>query len=247
MIIESFDRALASLGIKIEHVLTFRRFEAYFNALVAKNEVMNLTSITDEQGVYLRHFADSAAALLALPHLNREQNGTLSIIDVGCGAGFPGLPLKILCDDKGEESTKLVLLDSTTKKIEFLKGLCAELQLSNVSFISDRAEIAARKPQYREGFDLALSRAVADMRILAELCLPFVRRDGIFAAHKSARSETEISLSNHAFEVLGGQLFDVLPYQFEDMPPMGLALIKKVRPTHKTYPRAFPRIKKRPL
>ena len=230
---------IAPLGIEITRPETFERFRLYCARLIEKNAVMNITTITDPAEIYARHFADSLAPAAFLP---RPEN----MIDVGCGGGFPGLPLKIFFDDSAEGATCLTLLDSTAKKIDFLRELTAEMGLKNVSFETRRAEDAARDPKLRESFAMATSRAVTAMPALCELCLPFVKTGGIFAAHKSARSLEEVELGRRAAGALGGSYGQFYAYSMGDIDQL-IVPVEKKKPTPAEFPRPWARIKKKPL
>ncbi len=243
---EKFVSALSRLGLEIKNEGTFERFEKYANALIEKNKVMNLTAVDDPDEIFIRHFADSLAAAAALRGSGAEAPERL--IDVGCGAGFPGLPLKLFFDDAFEGGSELTLLDATAKKIAFLEELCAHLGIKNVKCIAGRAEELASDKNHRERYDLAVSRAVASLNMLSELCLPFVRLNGLFAPHKSGKAADEISVAAKALTALGANLSKTHPYSLgEGQPEMLILLIKKDRPTPPQYPRAFTRIKNKPL
>ena len=223
---------LEALGLPTEGVPALLR-----NAelLTEKNKVMNLTAITDPAGIATLHFLDSAA-LLNLAELQGR-----SVVDVGTGAGFPGLPLRIL-----EPSIRLTLLDSLNKRIDFLREVCGELGLSDVACVHGRAEEFAA--DHRESFDLAVSRAVASLPMLAVLCLPLVRVGGRFLAMKSVDSGEELSAAAKALQTLGGAVEDVRDYEIPGTDVRHrLVLIKKTAETPKKYPRAFAKIKKNPL
>ena len=207
----------------------------YGELLLETNQVMNLTAITDPGDVARLHFLDSAA-LLTLADLRDR-----SVIDVGTGAGFPGLPLRIL-----EPSIRLTLLDSLGKRVRFLESVCGALGLTDVACVHGRAgEFAAG---HREAFDIAVSRAVAALPILAELCLPFVKPGGWFLAMKSVDSDAELDVARSAVEHLGGQVYGTRDYPIPGCEVRHrLILIQKCRPTPKKYPRAFAKIKKDPL
>lgn len=236
---ELLSRLIAPLGLEITRKETFERFELYCARLIEKNEVMNITTITDPAEIYTRHFADSLAPAAFLP---RPQ----SSIDVGCGGGFPGLPLKIFFDDAAPDELRLTLLDSTAKKIDFLRELTAEMGLKNVSFETRRAEDAARDPALREKFDMATSRAVTAMPALCELCLPFVKIGGVFAAHKSARASEEVELGRRAAGHLGGSYGEFYSYAMGDVEAFIVPVTKK-KPTPAEFPRPWAKIKKKPL
>ena len=223
---------LAALGLDISRAETLERFS---ELLLEKNQVMNLTAITDPSAVAQLHLLDSAA-LLQFADLTGK-----NVVDVGTGAGFPGMPLRILKDD-----FDLTLLDSLGKRVNWLSEVCNELQLKRVQCVHARAEEFAM--QHREQFDIAASRAVAQLNMLAELCLPLVKVGGQFLAMKSVDTEDEIAAAKSAIRTLGGQIAGVEDYT---IPTSGvthrLVIIEKVSPTPKSYPRAFAKIKKSPL
>lgn len=213
------------------------RFEKYCEMLLSANEVMNLTAITDPDEVAVRHFADSLALLNVVDFSSKR------VIDVGCGAGFPGLPLRLARDD-----ISLTLLDALAKRIAFLEDVCAELSLNNVECIHARAEEQAAKEDYRESFDIAVSRAVADLSMLSELTLPFVKLGGAFVAMKSTNCDEELSSAENAITLLGGKLENRVDYPLHDTGIIHTALvIRKVRETPAKYPRRFAKIKSKPL
>ena len=205
--------------------------------LIAVNSVMNLTSITDPRGVAVRHFADSLSVSRLIPAGAR-------VIDVGCGAGFPSLPLAVARPD-----LDITALDSTGKRINFLNETAELFGIGSLHGIAARAEDAGREPGLRESFDVAVSRAVARMNILSELCLPFVRCGGVFIAMKGDPEE-ELSEALAGIAKLGGgatekSSFDLLG---EDEPERRtLVSVKKLSATPNEYPRDFARIKKKPL
>ena len=223
---------LTSLGLPGEGVPALLR---YAEALVETNKGMNLTAITEPADIATLHFLDSAALLKLVDFQNK------SVVDVGTGAGFPGMPLRIL-----EPSIRLTLLDSLGKRITFLQGACDELGLTDVRCVHSRAEDFAG--EHREGFDLAVSRAVANLRLLSELCLPLVKVGGQFLAMKSAGSDGEIGEAGKAIALLGGKVSAVRDYPIPGTEVTHrLVVIDKVSPTPKKYPRPFARIKKAPL
>ena len=209
--------------------------EAFARAVLERNQVMNLTAITDEADFARLHLLDSAA-LLNVAEIKGKR-----VIDVGTGAGFPGVPLCILRDN-----VNMTLLDSTGKRIDFLRETCLALGLTGVDCVHARAEeIAAAR---REAFDLATSRAVAALPVLCELCLPLVRVGGQFLAMKSAQSDDELDGAKRAIETLGARLNRVVDYTIPTSDVTHrVIVIDKVRPTPKQYPRAFGQIKKKPL
>ena len=207
----------------------------YADLLVEKNKVMNLTAITEPADIVALHFLDSAA-LLTLADWKGK-----TVADIGTGAGFPGLPLRIV-----DPSIRLTLLDAQNKRVEFLKEVCGELGLADVECVHARAEEFAA--DHREGFDLVTSRAVAALPLLCELCLPLVKVGGYFAAMKSVDADAELASAAHAIEVLGGAVDHVTDYAIPGTEVHHRVIfIKKCRETGKKYPRAFAKIKKNPL
>ena len=215
----------------------YEQFQKYFELLAEWNEKMNLTAITDESGVALKHFADS---LSLLNFVDIPQNSSLA--DVGTGAGFPGVVLKIARPD-----IKLTLIDSLNKRLVFLGEVCAQLGIE-AELIHSRAEDGARDEKLRESFDFAVSRAVARMNILSEYCLPYVKVEGAFCAMKGAQANEEFKESLNAINTLGGKLEK--KYFFE-LPENGgeraIAVVRKVKNTPQKYPRQSGKIKAKAL
>lgn len=213
------------------------QFQKYFELLVEWNEKMNLTAITDESGVALKHFADS---LSLLNFVDIPQNSTLA--DVGTGAGFPGVVLKIARPD-----IRLTLIDSLNKRLVFLNEVCSQLGI-DAELIHSRAEDGARDEKLRESFDFVASRAVARMNVLSEYCLPYVKVGGAFCAMKGAQANEEFKESLNAINTLGGKLEN--KYFFE-LPENGgeraIAVVRKVRNTPQKYPRQSGKIKAKAL
>ena len=225
-------KGLAQLGLDESGAPSLLR---YGELLLEKNKVMNLTAITEPQDVATLHFLDSAA-LLTLADLKGK-----SVVDVGTGAGLPGMPLKIL-----EPSIRMTLLDSLGKRITFLQEVCDDLGLTDVQCIHARAEEFAA--DHRQSFDFAVSRAVANLSVLCELCLPLVKVGGAFLSMKSVDSGEELDRAAHAVKLLGGRVEGVT-----DCPIPGcdvvhrVVTIRKVAPTLKGYPRRWAKIQKEPL
>ena len=223
---------LTKLGLPTGGIPALMR---YAELLVEKNKVMNLTAITEPADIAALHFLDSAA-LLTLADFRGK-----TVADVGTGAGFPGLPLRIV-----EPSIRLTLLDAQNKRIEFLKEVCGDIGLADVECVHARAEEFAA--DRRESFDLVTSRAVAALPLLCELCLPLVKVGGYFVAMKSVDAGAELDAAAHAIEVLGGAVERVADYDIPGTEVRHRAiLIKKMRETGKKYPRPFAKIKKAPL
>lgn len=210
----------------------------YGRLLLEKNQVMNLTAIRDEAGVAQLHMLDCAALL---PCADFSQARTL--LDVGTGAGFPGLPLKILLPQ-----LDVTLLDSLNKRVDWLNEVCAQLGLEGIQAVHARAEEQALVKGWRDGFDVVTARAVAELRLLCELCLPFVKVGGVFLAMKSVDSQDELDQAAHCIKMLGGRVETVMDYP---VPGAGvthrLIPIRKVAPTLKGYPRRWAKIQKNPL
>ena len=223
--------------------LALSRFSDYVRLLREWNEKVNLTAILDDEGIAVRHLLDS---LTLLPWLAscppRDPNFGLTLIDVGTGAGFPGLPLKIVRPD-----LQVLLLDSLAKRIKFLDQVITDLRLEKISTLHGRAEEAARQPDLRDRFDIATARAVASLPTLCEYCLPFVRVGGCFLAMKGQAAQ-EWSEAQKAIKILGGEIANV--HEF-DLPgtDMKRTIIRicKVRPTPSAYPRKAGKPEKLPL
>lgn len=213
------------------------RFDEYARLLTEKNRIMNLIGNPDPEEIAIRHFADSL-----FPVIMGLEKGS-SVIDVGTGAGFPGIPIKIVRPD-----IKITLLDSLGKRIEFLKEAAGVLRLDGVNIVNARAEEAAFSDVHREQYDYALSRAVAGMNILIELCLPFVKCGGMLCAMKSLNIDEEIKGAQRAAGVLGGRIIEPYIYAlpFRDI-RLQIVRVKKEKPTPGEYPRRFAKIKQKPL
>ena len=212
--------------------------EEYGRFLLEKNQVMNLTAIRDEEGVARLHMLDSAG-LLACTDLSGEK----TLIDVGTGAGFPGVPLKVLLP-----SLEVTLLDSLNKRVDWLNEVCAALDLSGIRAIHARAEEQAQAKGFRDSFDFVTARAVADLRLLTELCLPYAKVGGLFIAMKSTDSDEELAGAARAIKLLGGRVEGTADYSIPGTDVTHrVILIRKVAPTLKGYPRRWAKIQKEPL
>lgn len=204
------------------------QFDMYYRELVSWNERMNLTAITDREQVYIKHFYDSAS-LAFFVHMP----DVLTIADIGSGAGFPSIPLKILFPH-----LRVTIIDSLNKRIQFLDHLVRELDLQDVRAVHARAEEAGKQSQYREKFDLVTARAVARLNVLNEFCLPFVKRDGIFAAMKGTNPDDEIEDAKYSMKLLGATLHQVHPFTLPmDQSERHIIIMHKIKSTPKGYPR----------
>lgn len=214
------------------------QFYQYYSMLVEKNKVMNLTAIVEEEDVIKKHFLDSISIVKAIPEVSFS-----SLIDIGTGAGFPGLPIKLACPD-----ANVVLLDSLQKRVSFLLEVCFELGLKGIEAFHGRAEEFSRKPEYREQFDFAVSRAVARLPVLLEYALPFVKVGGTFVAYKSVQSDAEIKEAASAIKKLGGKLEDLVDISIPNLEAdRKLILVRKISNCSKIYPRISGKITKEPL
>ena len=217
-----------------------KQFKEYFKYLVAANEHVNLTRITAEDDVYLKHFFDSVTPLFTF---NEVFNDGAHLCDVGAGAGFPSIPLKILMP-----SLKITIVDSLAKRLTFLKELIAKLELKDVELVHGRAEDVGQNPLYREKLDLVTARAVANTTVLSEYCLPLVKEKGYFLALKGPKAGSELDDSQKAIQVLGGKVIDdvelSLPASDEQRT---LILIEKIKKTLKKYPRQAGTPRRKPI
>jgi 16S rRNA (guanine527-N7)-methyltransferase len=215
------------------------KFEIYYRELTEWNRKMNLTSITGYEEVQVDHFLDALTVALAW----QPQSQQPQVIDVGAGAGIPGIPLKIALPQ-----IRLTLLEATAKKAGFLRHIVGKLALNNTDVVVGRAEDIARQPEFRELFDLALARGVARLATLAELTLPFSRTGGLVIAHKKGQIESELSEAEFAIRTLGGRLKEVVPVTLPQFPDNRcLVVIEKVGETPPQYPRRAGMPGKNPL
>lgn len=222
-----FENKLNELGITLSDTQK-QQFDQFYELLVEWNKVMNLTGITEYEEVNEKHFIDSLSIVKAIDITKAE-----SVIDIGTGAGFPGIPLKIAFPH-----LKVVLLDSLNKRINFLNTVINTLGLNNISTIHGRAEDFAKKLEYRERFDLCVSRAVANLATLSEYCIPYVKKTGMFVPYKSCEIDDELEQSKKAIHVLGGKLENVVKFQLPGTEiGRSFVVIKKVQNTAKKYPR----------
>ena len=226
---KEFKSLLKSLDISINDT-QYKQFVTYFNVLVEWNEKINLTAITEEQGVFVKHFYDSLCLVKSMDFSNQ------TLLDVGSGAGFPSIPLKIIFPQ-----LKVTIIDALGKRIKFLELLTKELGLE-VELLHGRAEEYKRK----HCFDIVTGRAVANMQMLSELCIPFVKIDGVFLAMKGSKAMEELELSKCAIKELGGTLESDIEYMIEDQ-HRHILVVKKTRKSPQKYPRRFNQIKSNPL
>ncbi|MBU8881278.1 16S rRNA (guanine(527)-N(7))-methyltransferase RsmG [Bacillus sp. FJAT-29790] len=224
---EQFIEMLAAKGITLSPE-QIQAYETYYSTLVEWNEKMNLTAITDKPEVYLKHFYDSISAAFYF-----DFNQPLHICDVGAGAGFPSLPIKIAFPH-----LHITIVDSLNKRIGFLEHLAKELGLENVRFIHDRAETFGQKKEHREAYDAVTARAVARLSVLSELCLPLVKVGGTFIAMKGASAKEEWDTGKKAIAVLGGKLEQSYSFTLpQEESERNILIINKEKATPKKYPR----------
>jgi len=230
---DTFKKDLKELNIEISD-RQIEAFDEYFRLLVEGNEVMNLTAITDYDEVLLKHYIDSLAINKAIDdESNWNLKNKIKVMDIGTGAGFPGIPLKIIYDN-----LDIVLLDSMNKKVKFLNEVTDKLKLSNIKAIHGRAEDFAKDLSYRQSFDLCVSRAVSNLATLSEYCLPYVKVGGAFISYKSGEIEAELKDSERAIKMLGGQILKVekMTLPGSDI-ERSFVVIEKVKNTSTIYPR----------
>lgn len=225
------------IGIDIDDRM-IERFSIFKDLLIHWNKKINLTGITDENEIMIKHFLDSLSCIMS-----GVIGNDLKIIDVGTGAGFPGIPLKVYHDN-----LNITLLDSLSKRIKYLQVVCQELKLDRVEFLHGRAEDYGKKEEYRERYDIATARAVAKLSVLCEYCLPFVKVNGYFIAQKGPKVYEEIKGAKKAIYMLGGEIVDTLDIKlpFSNIEHT-LVVIKKIKQISKKYPRRAGIPSKKPL
>lgn len=236
---QQFVQELSKHNLKITKEQE-EQFKIYFKELVETNKVVNLTRITEESEVYLKHFFDSVTPLFTFGEVFKDG---LTLCDVGAGAGFPSIPLKILMP-----GLKVTIVDSLAKRLKFLESLVQKLNLKNVELVHGRAEDVGQNPQYRESFDLVTARAVANMTVLSEYCLPLVKKNGYFIALKGPKASGELEDSQKALNVLGGKLIKDIEFTLPDSDEeRTLVLVEKIKTTPKKYPRQAGTPRRKPL
>ena len=235
---EQFIKDLKEFNIDITNE-QLEKFEKYTSLLLDWNEKINLTAITDIPDIYKKHYLDSLSIVKCIDVTDKEY----TLLDLGTGAGFPGIPLKIMFPN-----LNITLVDSLNKRIDFLNIVIDELNLENINAIHSRAESLAHNDNYREQFDFVVSRAVANLAVLSEYCIPFVKPEGYFVSYKSGNSKDEIVQSKNAIGMLGGKLTSVTDFI---LPNSDLSrsnvLIKKIKHTEERFPRKEGTPSKKPL
>ncbi|MDR0298195.1 MAG: 16S rRNA (guanine(527)-N(7))-methyltransferase RsmG [Streptococcaceae bacterium] len=215
-----------------------QQFALYFELLIDWNSRMNLTALTSESDVYLKHFYDSLMPVA----LGALKNEPLALLDIGAGAGFPSLPMKIVCPE-----LKITIIDSLQKRINFLSALTEALGLAGVTLIHGRAEELGRQADFRGQFDFVTARAVARLNVLSELTVPFLKKNGQLLSLKASQFDVELSEAQHAIATLGARFDHALDYALPDGSARHIAVIEKTKETPKKYPRNAGQIKKNPL
>lgn len=226
-----------TLGIELDE-LQEKQFTDFYEYLVEKNKVMNLTGITEFQEVLVKHFLDSLACVKAVPMKEIK-----TVMDIGTGAGFPGVPLKIAFPH-----LEACLLDSLKKRVRFLEETFQLLKLEDIKAVHGRAEEYAKNKAYRETYDLCVSRAVSNLATLSEYCLPYVKTGGVFVSYKSGKVQEEVEQAEKAVRILGGKIKDIIYFKLPDSEiDRSLVVIEKIKQTPARYPRKAGTPLKEPL
>ena len=237
----SFEKGLEQLSITLSGEQK-QQFLTYYEYLVEKNKVMNLTAITEYEEVITKHFLDSLA-VVKTSCFKPEKLAGKRLIDIGTGAGFPGIPLKITFPE-----LEILLLDSLNKRINFLNEVTEMLGLTKINTVHGRAEDYAKQKGYRESFDFCVSRAVANLSTLSEYCIPFIKQGGCFISYKSGSVDQELIQAEKAVKILGGQREEVVRFSLADTDmDRSFVVIRKAKPTPKKYPRKAGLPSKEPL
>ena len=237
----SFEKGLEQLSITLSGEQK-QQFLTYYEYLVEKNKVMNLTAITEYEEVITKHFLDSLA-VVKTSCFKPEKLAGKRLIDIGTGAGFPGIPLKIAFPE-----LEILLLDSLNKRINFLNEVTEMLGLTKINTVHGRAEDYAKQKGYRESFDFCVSRAVANLSTLSEYCIPFVKQGGCCISYKSGSVDQELIQAEKAVKILGGQREEVVRFFLADTDmDRSFVVIRKAKPTPKKYPRKAGLPSKEPL
>lgn len=235
--VDNFRKSLEQLQIELTDK-QIRQFLQYYEILIEWNSFMNLTGITEYNEVVNKHFIDSLSLIKVL-----DVSKSANVLDMGTGAGFPGIPLKIAFPN-----LKIVLLDSLNKRIKFLNEVILRLNLENITAIHGRAEDFGKNPLYREQFDLVVSRAVANLTTLSEYCIPYVKKDGYFISYKSGTIQEELEQSKRAIKILGAKLTKVETFILPETEiERSLVMIQKKKETPNIYPRSAGKPSKEPI
>ncbi|OBR92213.1 MULTISPECIES: 16S rRNA (guanine(527)-N(7))-methyltransferase RsmG [Clostridium] len=229
------DTACKDVGLEFDEE-KYNKFIKYKDILKFWNNKINLTTIVEDEDIIKKHFIDCVKIFKFSP-LRDISN----IIDIGTGAGFPGIPMKIV-----NPQIKVVLLDSLNKRINFLNQVISDIELSDIKCIHGRAEDFSKDTEYREKFDAAVSRAVANLTVLSEFCIPYIKLGGYFVAMKGPSVEDEIKESKKAVSILGGKIEDIIKIENDDL-NHNLVVIKKIKRTPNMYPRKAGMVSKKPL
>jgi 16S rRNA (guanine527-N7)-methyltransferase len=233
---KEFDKGLVELGIELSDYQK-QQFVDYYELLIQWNNVMNLTAITELNEIIEKHFIDSLSIVKVLIPTKEK------VLDVGTGAGFPGIPLKIVYPE-----LEITLLDSLNKRLKFLEEVICKLKLEHISTLHGRAEDYGKDINYREQFDLCVSRAVAKLSSLSEYCLPYVKVGGYFISYKSGKVQEELDMSINAFQILGAKLKEVGEFKLPNTDiERTLVVLQKNTITPKKYPRSAGKLSKDPL